>query len=189
MDLSDVKRNLFKSLKTNARLVPKEITVHSKSGAYQAIRMVDPDKDNKNPRKPKAQEEEKEQKPKAEEDTNKKKGAEVKKSTDEVVADLMTKHPHLDEADIRTRLAHGIPYDASNVHVYSGDPKRKCEYHDNRGRKQIRYTDSYIKEASEKKFQRIENIQENLLNVRKQVNKDLKAEGMGKDKYVPLLSS
>lgn len=98
------------------------------------------------------------------------------------VEKIKQEYPSLTDRDIKTRMKHGVPMDATDLVVFESDPKYTVQYKDNKGRLQKRYTEEHKQQASEDKFERISNIQENLSAVRKEVADDLNQEGLGRDK-------
>lgn len=102
----------------------------------------------------------------------------------ERIAKIKEEYPKLSDEQIMTRMKYMIPMDASDVKVYEDDPKLVCEFKDGKGRPQKRYTKEYSAQASQKKFERIANVGENLVDARYQVEHDLMQEGMPKDKVL-----
>lgn len=101
------------------------------------------------------------------------------------VAKIKEQYPSLTDDSIKLRMKHSIPMDATEVKVYDEDPKYVCEFRDNKGRLQKRYTQEYSDNATKTKFERLANIVSVAIPlVRKQVKDDLKEEGMSKNKVM-----
>ena len=181
---SSTEEDLIKNMPAGAvhNLVQKEIV--DKNGNKKLV-WVNPEDEQPEERVPKQEEQKKGRKKKVPEEkvTKLQNDEETKKlKFEKRVQDMKAKYPHLEEEDIRDRIRNMIPMDATGVKIYHGDPKYRCEYHDNRGRLQKRYTPEYENQASIAKFERIEKLHDVLPGLRGQLEKDLEADGYGKDK-------
>lgn len=180
LTLQDAKKVLTSYTETNmkkaiaqkdlSKLIPKQIT--DKTGKRTTV-WVKPDEVLDTPIKQNQPEEQKDSKIKQLDKEEKLKNK---------IKSIQKEYPNLSVYSIQTRLKHGIPMDATEVKIYDMHPKYTCEYRDNKGRKQIRYTEEYKEQASIKKFERISKLHNVLPDIRNQVQSDLDSEGMNKNK-------
>ena len=168
------KRALKKSVATldRSKLVPKKIV--DKTGKKTTV-YINPNKDEPTERDKIQQVD--------------KRG--LKQSKEEIilkrVEELKQKYPHLSREDIRARVINKIPMDATNIKIYTDHPKYICEYRDNKGRLQQRYTQEHIEKASQKKFKKLVSLHDHIPEIRKAIQDDLNMEGLGKNKICSLI--
>lgn len=194
-EIIDIEDNLIKGHITSGKLDTSDLVlmeIVNKQGKRQKVWV------NKNKQVPKLREklnkEPIKQQTKAQEEAKKPKKPKKQKLTPEEkerikeekfqvkIEAYKQEFPHLSEDSIKLRMKHQIPMAATSVKIYDNDPKLTCEFRDEKGRLQKRYTQEYQDKASKAKFERIRNLQHAFPEVRTKVDSDLGEQGYSKEK-------